>query len=176
MSWSNAAPGASRRAFAALLVLALAGCGFHPLYSEREEAIDEPALAAIKVLPIKDRIGQMLEFALRESFNPRGVSVATRYRLAITLRVSRYDLGLQRDASSSRARVDVTAIFVLADANSGESIYRGSTATTSAFNITDDAYAAQVAEEDARARTVRDLSDEIRTRLSLFLRRQRLAG
>jgi LPS-assembly lipoprotein len=157
-------------------VLALAGCGFHPLYSEREEAIDEPALAAIKVAPIKDRIGQMLEFALRESFNPRGVSVETRYNLNVTLLVSRYDLGLQRDASSSRARVDVSAIFILADAKTGKSIYRGSTATTSAFNITDDAYAAQVAEEDARARTVRDLSDEIRTRLSLFLRRERLAG
>lgn len=176
MSWSSAAPRASRRALVALLLLPLAGCGFHPLYSEREEAIDEPALAGIKVAPIKDRIGQMLEFALRESFNPRGISVETRYRLVVTLALTRYDLGVQRDASSSRARVDVTAVFTLADANSGKPVYRGTTATTSAFNITDDAYAAQVAEEDARARTVRDLSDEIRTRLSLFLRRERLAG
>ena len=70
----------------------------------------------------------------------------------------------------------MTAVFTLADANNGKTVYHGSTATTSAFNITDDAYAAQVAEDDARARTVRDLTDEIRTRLSLFLRRERFAG
>ena len=176
MSWSSAAPRASRRALAALLLLPLAGCGFHPLYSQREEAIDEPALASIKISPIKDRIGQMLEFELRESLNPRGIHVETRYRLVVALQVIRTDLGIERDAASSRARVDVIASFVLADANNGAPVYRGTTATTSAFNITDDAYAAQVAEDDARARTVRDLTDEIRTRLSLFLRRERLAG
>ncbi len=164
----------SRRALLPLLLLLpLGACGFRPLYAEREEASSEPALATIKVLPIKDRIGQMLEMSLRESFNPRGIAVDPRYTLSVTLAVSRFDLGIQRDASATRGRVDVYATIQLADAQSGKAVYNSRAQSTSSFNILDDAYAAQVAEDDARARTVRDLSDEIRTRMALFLRSRR---
>ncbi len=125
------------------------------------------------MLPIKDRIGQMLEMSLRESFNPRGIAVDPRYTLSVTLAVSRFDLGIQRDASATRGRVDVYATIQLADAQSGKAVYNSRAQSTSSFNILDDAYAAQVAEDDARARTVRDLSDEIRTRMALFLRSRR---
>jgi len=159
-----------------LLLPPLAACGFQPLYAEREETAEEPGLAAIKVLPIKDRIGQMLEFALRGSFNPRDLAVDTQYTLAVTLSVSRYDLGIQRDATATRGRVDVRATIELKDAKTDKVIYTSRAQSTSSFNILDDAYAAQVAEDDARVRTVRDLTDEIRARMALFLRRRRAAG
>jgi LPS-assembly lipoprotein len=165
MSWS-------RRALL-LLLPPLAACGFRPLYAEREETTEEPGLAAIKVLPIKDRIGQMLEMALRDSFNPRDRPVETQYTLSVSLAVSRYDLGIQRDATATRGRVDVYATLQLRDAKSAKVIYTSRAQSTSSFNILDDAYAAQVAEDDARRRTVRDLSDEIRTRMGLFLRSRR---
>jgi LPS-assembly lipoprotein len=163
----------SRRALLPLLLLPLGACGFRPLYAEREEAENEPELAAIKVLPIKDRIGQMLEMSLRESFNPRGLAVDPRYTLSVVLAVTRVDLGIQRDATATRGRVDVYATLQLADAKSGKAVYNSRAQSTSSFNILDDAYAAQVAEDDARTRTVRDLSDEIRTRMALFLRSRR---
>jgi LPS-assembly lipoprotein len=156
-----------------LLLLPLGGCGFRPLYAEREETREDPAMATIKVLPIKDRIGQMLEMALRESFNPRGIAVDTRYTLSVVLSVSRFDLGIQRDATATRGRVDVYATIELKEARSGKGVYNSRAQSTSSFNILDDAYAAQVAEDDARARTVRDLADEIRTRMALFLRSRR---
>jgi LPS-assembly lipoprotein len=154
------------------LLVMLGGCGFHPLYAESEQAVDEPTLATIKVLPIKDRIGQMLEFSLRESFNPRGIVVEPRYQLSVALVVTRADLGIQRDATSTRGRIDVRASIQLATAKDGKPVYVSTTQSTSAFNILQDGYAAEVAEDDARARTVRDLSEEIRTRVALFLRRQ----
>ena len=162
-----------RRVLLLLLLLPLAACGFRPLYAERAQELDEPSLAAVKVLPIKDRIGQLLELSLRESFNPRGVAVEPRYTLTVALTTTRVDLGLQRDATSTRARVDVYANFILADASSGKAVCNGRSQSTSAFNVLDDAYSAQVSEDDARARTVRDLSDDIRTRLALFLQHQR---
>ena len=168
MSWS-------RRALLLLLLPPLAACGFQPLYAEREET-EEPGLAAIKVLPIADRIGQMLEFALRDSFNPGDRAVDTQYTLGVTLAVSRYDLGIQRDATATRGRVDVRATIELKDAKTGKVIYTSRAQSTSSFNILDDAYAAQVAEDDARVRTVRDLTDEIRARMALFLRSRRAAG
>lgn len=167
MSWSR------RALLPLLLLLPLGACGFRPLYAEREEPGEEPALAAIKVMPIKDRIGQMLEMALRESFNPRGLSVETRYTLNVALAVSQYDLGIQRDATATRGRVDVYATIQLKDAKSDKQIYTARAQSTSSFNLLDDAYAAQVAADDARTRCVRDLTDEISTRMALFLRSRR---
>jgi LPS-assembly lipoprotein len=165
MSWS-------RRALLSLLLLPLGGCGFHPLYGEETLAADEPALAAIVVLPIPDRIGQQLELSLREALNPHGISVEPRYRLATRLVQIGANLGIQRDATSTRGRVDVYVTMILTDFKTGKSVYSSRSQSTSSFNILQDAYAAQVAEEDARTRTVRDLTAEIRTRLALFVRQQ----
>jgi LPS-assembly lipoprotein len=168
MSWS--------RRTLLLSPLLLGGCGFHPLYSEKAMETEEPALAAIIVMPIPDRIGQQLELSLREALNPHGLSVEPRYRLNTLLTQTRVDLGIQRDASSTRGRVDVYVTLTLSDYKSGKSVYSARTQSTSAFNVLQDAYAAQVAESDAGTRTVRDLTIEIRTRLSLFLRQQKNSG
>jgi LPS-assembly lipoprotein len=154
-------------------MLALGACGFHPLYSEETAAEDEPALAAIRVLPITDRLGQQLEFSLREALNPHGGRTNTLYNLATSLVNTRVDLGIQRDATATRGRVDVYATITLTDAKSGKVIYTGHAQSTSSFNVLTDGYAAQVAEDDARTRTVRDLTTEIRTRLTLVLRNQK---
>ena len=161
----------SRRRLLALLMLPLAGCGFHPLYAEREEAANEPALAAIKVLPIRDRIGQQLEWSLREALNPSGLAVEPRFDLTVALQLTRVDLGIQRDASSTRGRVDANALFTLREIKTGRIlISQSQVRSTSSFNILQDAYAAQVSEDDARTRTVRDVTAEIRTRLALYMR------
>jgi len=165
MSWS-------RRSLL-LSPLALGACGFHPLYSEETAAIDEPALAAIRVLPIGDRLGQQLEFSLREALNPHGERVKTAYNLVTTLLQTHVDLGIQRDASSTRGRVDVYATIILTDAQSSKVLYNGRVQSTSSYNVLTDGYAAQVAQDDAGTRTVRDLTTEIRTRLVLVLRNQR---
>lgn len=166
----------SRRAVLLPLLVALGGCGFHPLYGERAQSSYEPELATIRVLPIPNRIGQQLALSLRDSLNPTGEQAQQRYTLAVQLIVAEADLGIQRDASATRGRVDVYANFQLADSRTGKSIYQSRTQTTSAYNIVNDAFAAQVADDDARTRTVRDLTDEIRLRLALFLRQQRAAS
>jgi LPS-assembly lipoprotein len=159
----------TRRVAFAFAMLPLAACGFHPLYAETRRAADEPTLAAIKVMPIADRMGQQLELSLREQLNPHDLSLETRYQLSITLAVSRADLGIQRDATATRGQVNVTAIIVLADAKTAKVLYRASAHSLSAFNVVNDAFAAQVAQDDSDLRTVRDLADEIRTRIAIFL-------
>ena len=66
---------AARRALLALALgalLALPGCGWEPLYADRETGPADLELRAIKVDPIAERIGQRLALALRESLNPDG--------------------------------------------------------------------------------------------------------
>ena len=157
------------RAAIIFLMLPLAACGFHPLYAESHREVDQPALAAIVVMPIADRIGQQLALSLREQLNPRGISVEPRYRLGVTLSIARSDLGIQRDATATRGQVSVYAAIVLYDAKTWNVVYRGAAHSLSAFNVVNDAYAAQVAQDDSDSRAVRDLADEIRTRLAIFV-------
>lgn len=166
MSWSR------RGILAALAAAPLAGCGFHPLYGGHTAGEYDPRLAAIKVAPIPDREGQLLELALREKLNPRGVTLPTRYTLTVNLALVRSDLGIQRNATSTRSEVNATANYTLI--GDGSRI-AGNSRTVSAFNLQDDAWAATVAENDARERAIEDLADAIYMQLSLWSQRQTAA-
>jgi len=166
MSWSR------RNILAALAAAPLAGCGFHPLYGGQTAGEYDPRLAAIKVTPIQDREGQVLDLALREKLNPRGVAIPTRYTLRVTLTLTRSDLGIQRNATSTRSEINAAATYYL----SGDGIsISGNSRTVSAFNLQDDAWAATVAENDARERAIEDLADAIYMQLSLWSQRQTAA-
>ena len=52
-------------------LLALAGCGFRPLYGERSDSVRE-RLAAVAINPIRDRVGYEVYNLLRDSLTPRG--------------------------------------------------------------------------------------------------------
>ncbi len=163
----------TRRVFLLLLLMPLGGCGFHPLYAKSERAQQASELASIKVAPIANRLGQLLEFSLRENFNPQNVPVAQRYTLNVTLTIQQNDLGILRDATATFGEVIVNAEFSLMESKTGQRVFTGRTSVTGSFNIPNDAFAAQVATDDARERTVGELTNQISTRLIFFLRQSR---
>ncbi|MGH7008769.1 MAG: LPS assembly lipoprotein LptE [Stellaceae bacterium] len=163
MSWSR------RHILAILAAAPLAGCGFHPLYRGEAGSEYDPTLAAIKVEPIADREGQILELALRDKLNPRGAAVPQRYTLQVALTLTRSDLGIQTNAAATASEINASASYRLI----GDGVnVSGSTRTVSAFNLQNDAWAATVAENDARDRAVEELADTIVTQLTLWARRQ----
>jgi len=166
MSWSR------RRILAILAAAPLAGCGFHPLYGGQTAGEYDPMLAAIKVAPIADREGQILELALRERLNPRGADVRQRYLLTVILGLNRVDLGIQRNATSTRSEISAFANYTLTGAGAPVT---GQTRTVAAFNLQNDAWAATVAEKDAREHAIQDLADTIALQLALWARRQEAA-
>lgn len=180
MSWSR------RGILTALAAAPLAGCGFHPLYGGHTAGEYDPRLAAIKIAPVasepigsgsteragQGREDQLLELALREKLNPRGVTLPTRYTLNVTLIISRSDLGIQRNATSTRSEINAQASYVLS--GNGTNI-TGRSRTVGAFNLQDDAWAATVAENDARQRAIEGIADAIYTQLSLWSQQQTAA-
>src|SRR5437868_14145404 len=95
---------ASPRILALLLAcFALAGCGFRPLYATGDETAEfDEQLASIQVMPISERIGQLLANSLRDSFNPTSAKVPKRYVLTVSLYTSVGDYVIRQDGPASR--------------------------------------------------------------------------
>lgn len=166
MSWFE------RRLGAMLVAAALGGCGFHPLYAEQPIFGFDPNLAAIDVRPAPDRIGQLVVSSVREQLNPRGAQLKTRYVLKIDLQFASTDLGIRRDNTSTRGELEITTNLILTDTVSNKVVYRDQVRRITSFNRPDDAYAATVAEDNAREEAATDLGREIAERLSLYVRQQ----
>ena len=168
----------TRRAFftAAVVPLLVAGCGWEPLYADRESGPADAELSAIRVAPIPERIGQHLAWAMRESLNPTGIATPQRYLLRITLQAARSDLGVQVQGFGTRGRLDVAAGFFLNDIASNKQLLSGGSHVAESFDILANEYSNLVAEEDARTRAVEQLRREITSRLIVFMQRQVAQG
>jgi LPS-assembly lipoprotein len=170
----------SRRKTGLLLALlaaatSLAGCGFHPLYAHHRESGMDADLATIKVNTIKDRLGQLLAISLRDELNPSGARAETRYTLDVQLTSERHDVGLRPDGTASRSQIILTAKFQLKDAQSRQTVLEGMTHAISAFDVLTDDYATIVAQHTAEERSLRDIDDDLRTRLQLYVGKHRSA-
>ena len=152
--------------------LASAGCGWTPLYADRETGPADAELQAIKVDPIPERIGQRLALGLRESLNPDGTPVPQRYRLSVLLTTLRSDLGIQSTGLASRGKLDANANITLRDIKTGATLLFTTTHVADSFDILANEYASVVAEDDARTRAAEELRRDIVTRLTLFFQRR----
>lgn len=165
------------RAPALVLIGLLAGCGFHPLYGGSVgDAGVAPQLAQIFIEPIPDRIGHALHNQLRDRLTPRGVPPQARYRLNVDLDFDKSPVALQKDQSVTRVNLTVRANYVLSDAASGTTVSSGATRSVAAYNVVRSDFATLSAERDAERRAVRDVGDEISTRLAVYFSSSRGGG
>ena len=169
-------PKATSRLAAFLLLALLPGvlgaCGFKPVYgvSSEHEATDK-ALANVQIDPIADRNGQMLRNNLIDRFYTESRPDKPTYRLAVALTAAEESLGIQKDATATRARLRLQASYELIDIESGKVVYRTFSRSVVSFNLLDSQYAILASRQDAYDRGLTELANDIRTRLSLFLAR-----
>jgi LPS-assembly lipoprotein len=149
----------------------LAGCGWEPLYADRQTEAADADLRAIKVNPISERIGQRLEMALRKSFNPTGEPTKQRFVLSIIMSSSLASLGIQSQGLGTRGIVQVSATYNLLDIGGGP-LTSGSVRSADSFDIQANGYSTMVAQDDALTRSVEELRREIVTRLTVYLQRR----
>jgi LPS-assembly lipoprotein len=158
-----------------ILLPLLAACGFEPLYGDHLREGTEPQLAAIKIMPIKEHIGQLLEWRLEKDFNPSGDAVRPRYALHVALSLRQDFLATQPDAVSTRGTISAAADCALTTLDNKTILYRGKIQSIADYNIDQDAYAAEIGKSSAEKRVVEDIGEEIETRIAVYFR-ERTAG
>jgi LPS-assembly lipoprotein len=170
MSSSRRRP--SYRAIALLLAcVALAGCGFRPLYAEDSAEFDEQ-LASVEITPISERIGQILANSLRDSFNPTAAPVQKRYRLTVTLSTATGDYVIRKDGTASRELFVVSGSFAMVPVGSIAPVLYGSVRINDSYDVGESPYSVIVSNGDAQTRAAQEISTDIRTRVAAYFRRQ----
>lgn len=148
-----------------------AGCGFQPLHSSPGGAGFQ-RLGSVQIAPIPDRSGQVLYNFLRDRINPRGAPLQPVYVLSVGVRESQQSLGVRVDESATRANLKISATYRLRQVRVDTVLDEGTVQSTSSFNILRSNFATLSAENDARNRSLREISDEIRTRVAISLGRK----
>ena len=162
----------AKRAFllaaTSMLYIAVAACGFSPLYREAGGA-NAKALASVSIEKINDRSGQKLRNFLLERMAPGATSRKFVYALRISLRESKSNINIRKDESATRANLSIKADFILSRIAGNGDVFSGSILSTNSYNVLASDFATLGAENDARNRALRSLAEEIRLRVGTAL-------
>ena len=152
---------------AALLIGAapLAGCGFTPLYAT--PAVSPPLASIEPVLPGSSRTGFLVRQALNEEL-ARDVETPAHYKLAITLRETRFPQGVRVNNVANRYELDVLATYTLTDASTAKVIYTGHSQAEVSYDSADPPYAGVAANQDGEQRIAQQVAIQIRLALSRY--------
>lgn len=171
--WWPARTASRRRVLAAGLaaagIAALGGCGFQPVYGRRAPVAAQLNEVAIALIP--DRSGQRLRNLLIDRFYIRGRPAEPAYRLDIALAAVEERLGIQKDATATRAQLWMTAAYRLIDQVGDRIVLETQSRALVSYNLLTDPYATLVSRQDAFERGLVQLADDITSRLSLYFTR-----
>ena len=106
---------------------------------------------------------------LHERLTPEGRIEEPKYSLRVRLRETNEELLYERDETATRANLTIRADYELRRLEDDEVIAKGSSRATSSYDILSSQYATLVSQDDARERTARVVSDDIRTRVAVAL-------
>jgi LPS-assembly lipoprotein len=163
----------------AVAAVALAGCGFHPLYgSGPTSGALQHTFAQIYVEPVYDLSVANTGYDLRNKVidSLGATSGGAQYHLKMTLSSTSQGIALQNDASITRYNDTLTVTYSLVDATTGKEVTKGTETGLSAYNVVQSPYSTLVAQQDADRRVVEDISERIRLDLGVYFDRQRAGG
>ena len=170
MSWSKS--GKLRRhliGIVGLLALGslLSGCGFQPLYGERNTAVLDQ-LSAILVKAQPDDLGRDIQFGLEDKLHSDGRDT---YVLVLKHKRTVRNIAVETDQEVTRKNVHLTVDFDLRDRSNGTQLYKSSAFTIVGYNQVDSQFANILASRDADQRAAQAVVQDIHAQLGIYFQR-----
>jgi LPS-assembly lipoprotein len=156
-------------AAALAVALLLGGCGFQPLYGERQGS--QPLLAAlngVSVDPPKNRIGQLVrnQFLIDVPPGQGGLSL---YRLELEPEAREVNEIESSNTDVLRKTYRLNVAFRLSDNRTGKPVYSGKTFSYVSYDRVTSPLANVQAATNAEERAAREVGIDIRTRIAAYL-------
>ncbi len=160
--------------FVSILAIGImvAGCGFRPMYASKDGGAgraDVPSNLQNIFIPVsRGRVEQLVYNNLRDRLNPLGVPRTPRYHLDYAVTILKQPVAFAKDETATRQNVRVSVTFSLKDRSDNAVAFSGTARAFAAYNVLRSQYATLAAEQNAEARAIREVSDEIRLRIAAF--------
>ncbi len=158
--------------YSLLFAVALAGCGFQPMYAPVSDGSTSPKLEQVKVDVIADRSGQILRNYLLDSMTAEN-SVSNKYLLRVTLVETTRKLAYRRDETPRHEEITINASINLENLATSKVEYTDSLVQVASFSLgpraKKAAYSATVAADSSREMALKALADDITLRVSGFI-------
>lgn len=159
-----------RRLSALLLVsapiVALTGCGLHPLYSGGSGGAVATMLTRVEVAPIEGKSGWLMANSLRDKLMAKGETPL--YRLQVKLDDKIIGLGVRSDDSVSRERRTLRARYQLVELSHGTVVLDAAAGSDAGIDVVGSEYATIAAENTALERLSEIVADQIVSRVALY--------
>ncbi len=162
-----------RVALIALALVALAGCGFRPMYAPATTG-GGALIGAVSIAEVPGKSGHAFRTELTRLLDAERNTAGEPRRLDVTVSELVSALGLRVDESATRADLILTGVYKFYDVGGAE-LVNGRAVATVSYDIPISAFGAAAAQDDARERAGVLLADKIRTDLALRLTRLRNA-
>jgi len=149
--------------------LLLSACGFSPIYGDHGGATlpVKEALNNIAIDGIDGRDGQFLRNKLIDRMYFSGRPVAPKARLAVHLHITETGLAMQKDATTTRSQIAVSASFKLVD-DAGKSLLSGSAHSVASYGKLSAQYGTLATQRGAYERALNEIGEQIVGRLSVY--------
>lgn len=152
------------------LLLALAGCGLHPLYGGGSGGRVATLLSHVEVAPIAGQAGYLVGNAVKDQLAAdRGNPAA--YRLEVKLDDRITGLGVRGDDTVTRERRTLRARYQLIDLATGLVVLDATAGSDAGVDVVGSEYATIAAENTALERLSKIVADQIVARVALYAER-----
>jgi len=155
------------------LVLSLSACGFQPLYQRsgaRNSSAVATELAAIKVLNIPERPGQLLRQALEASLGSNASGGMQRYELLVFYGIAGEAIAILPDTAATRLRLVANATWLLHRQDVARSLVtNGAARSIDGFDIIDlQPFNADLSNDAAQRRIAKNVAEQITLQLASY--------
>ena len=158
------------RVYTCFCCLFFSGCDFQPIFGRGGETIIKSEMRNIEISPIANRLGQQLRNYLVQDINPFGRSRNTKFLLKVVLEESKQNLAIKKSEIATRANLTFVATYSIIRKSSGVVLTTGTSHMITSYNILPQTFATIIAEKNARARAVREISADLANKIAGFLR------
>lgn len=149
-----------------LLLLALSGCGFTPIYAKTSHSANSNEfLASIDVAPINSITGAEFYNHLLNLFP---YSSDKKYLLKTEIALSKENSVIEETSDVVRATVNLNVNYTLTEKETGKIITAGSFLRLSSFNTTFSPYSNTVLQGQVENNLAMMAAEEVRNRIMLF--------
>jgi LPS-assembly lipoprotein len=152
------------------LMLALGGCGLHPLYQGGSNGVVAQALSGIEVGPISGQSGWLVRDALAQRLGRAG-DAPNRYRLDVVLDDQITGFGIRSNNTVTRERRTLRARYKLVDLSSQQVLLDQTAGSDVGIDVVTSEYAVIAAEQTALERLSSAIADQIVARVALYASR-----